>query len=191
MNPIRNNEAPAPSSHSSNSQPFSPSIAVMWYLGIHWWYEPEGFGSYYCWFLDTGTPRAVPGNPVVPGLNVCSTPVHRAHPRRAIVLALHADRLIMYPELLVSVPLKTEVGLRVPNPSSSPHRQALGHLCRLLPSAKYTRPPPVDFGSGDRSITTVRPPQASPQFSEPYPDPLPPPPCLHTSQYFRFVPTLE
>ena len=50
VNPIENNEAPAPSSHSSNSQPFSPSIAVMWYLGIHCWYEPEGFGYYYCWF---------------------------------------------------------------------------------------------------------------------------------------------
>ena len=48
--PQQNNEAPAPSSHLSNSQPFSSSIAVMWYLGIHWWYEPEGFGYYYCWF---------------------------------------------------------------------------------------------------------------------------------------------
>ena len=39
-----------PSSQSSNLQPFSPSTAVMWYLGIHWWYEPEGFGYYHCWF---------------------------------------------------------------------------------------------------------------------------------------------
>ena len=58
VNPVQNSEAPAPSSQSSNSQPFSPSIAVMWYLGIHCWYELEGFGYYYfwCWIPEPREP---------------------------------------------------------------------------------------------------------------------------------------
>ena len=50
VNPSRTDESPTLFSHSSTSQPFTPSVAVMSYLGIHWWYEPEGFGYYYCWF---------------------------------------------------------------------------------------------------------------------------------------------
>ena len=48
---------------------------------------------------------------MVPGLNVRSTPVHRAHSQTAFALTLHADRLIKYPEILVPVPLNAEVGL--------------------------------------------------------------------------------
>ena len=51
-----------------------------------------------------GTSRAVPGSPVVPGLNEHSIPVLRA-------LTLHTNRLIKYPEILVPVSLNIEVCL--------------------------------------------------------------------------------
>ena len=61
--------------------------------------------------LDTGTSRAVPGSPVLPGLKERSIPVLRARSHTAFALTLHANRLIKYPEILVPVPLNTEVGL--------------------------------------------------------------------------------
>ena len=61
--------------------------------------------------LDTGTSRAVPGSPVVPGLKERNIPVLRARSHTAFTRTLHANRLIKYPEILVPVSLNVEVGL--------------------------------------------------------------------------------